>query len=232
MPGENGRVPQKYSLGGKESSMIQPMSEDKQTLMNASIQVVKSGSSSMTVMKFTKIMKESGEIEIFSGNNSFLWAYGFGTSLGYHAARASFKLNLLDSDIVSSTTNINSAVQTTMNSTFPPSSILLKSDSSSDPTYSTTNTPTSFLTNQPTALSSMSPIVQLIAMPITKPTAHPSLLQNAKPTSIPTMHPTNNPTSIPTEKVEPLRTFLIMQSPGSSDSLYIETSDQYQAMDW
>ena len=78
----------------------------------------------------------------------------------------------------------------------------------------------------------MSPIVQLIAMPITKPTAHPSLLQNAKPTSIPTMHPTNNPTSIPTEKVEPLRTFLIMQSPGSSDSLYIETSDQYQAMDW
>lgn len=45
-------------------------------------------------MKFTKIMKEAGEIEISSGDNTFLWAYGTGPALGYHPARAPFELNL------------------------------------------------------------------------------------------------------------------------------------------
>lgn len=66
------------------------MPESQQTLSNTSVEV-KDG---QTITKFTKIMKESGEIEITTGDNTFLWAYGSGTTLGYHADRKSFELNL------------------------------------------------------------------------------------------------------------------------------------------
>ena len=67
------------------------MADDKQTLTDASIEI----SNGQTIMKFTKIMTESGEIQIVSKQNNFLWAYGSGTTLNYHAARASFVLNVL-----------------------------------------------------------------------------------------------------------------------------------------
>lgn len=45
-------------------------------------------------MKFTKIMKEAGEIEITSGKNIFLWAYGSSDILGLHAHESPFDLDL------------------------------------------------------------------------------------------------------------------------------------------
>jgi hypothetical protein len=47
-------------------------------------------------MKFTKLMKETEEIEITADANVFLWAHGSSATLGYHPgdARSSFDLNL------------------------------------------------------------------------------------------------------------------------------------------
>lgn len=70
--GENGNIPQKYYLGGKGDLQIQPMPLSQQTLTDATIEV----SNGQTIMKFTKVMKEDGEIEINGGDNTFLWAYG------------------------------------------------------------------------------------------------------------------------------------------------------------
>ena len=62
----------------------------RQTLTDATIEV----SNGQTIMKFTKIMKEEGEIEIKVGENKFLWAYGSSSTLGYHPERASYVQNL------------------------------------------------------------------------------------------------------------------------------------------
>jgi hypothetical protein len=66
------------------------MPENQQTLTDTSVEV-KDG---QTIVKFTKIMKEAGEIEIKPGDNTFIWAHGSADALAYHAARASFDLNL------------------------------------------------------------------------------------------------------------------------------------------
>ena len=67
------------------------MAADKQTLTGTSIKT----EDGVTTMTFTKLLKEAGEIEISAGDNTFLWAYGTGTSLAWHGpARKSFQLNL------------------------------------------------------------------------------------------------------------------------------------------
>ncbi|KAL7496398.1 hypothetical protein ACHAWT_004652 [Skeletonema menzelii] len=92
--GVPGEIPQKYVLGGKDNSSVVPMAAEKQTLMDASIQVTRRG---LTVMRFTKIMKEDDEVEIKSGGeNTFLYAQGMGVDLGYHATGESFTLTLPD----------------------------------------------------------------------------------------------------------------------------------------
>jgi len=87
---EDGLV-QKYDLNSKWSSRaLRAM--DAQTLTEASIEVV----DGQTIMKFTKLLKEPGEIEILpTGDNILLYARGYGPSLGYHAKRKSFGLNLM-----------------------------------------------------------------------------------------------------------------------------------------
>ena len=45
-------------------------------------------------MKFTKIMKETGEIEITAKENKFLWAFGSGNVLRHHEDRDTFILDL------------------------------------------------------------------------------------------------------------------------------------------
>lgn len=90
IPGGNGNVPQKYNLFGKSDSTVQPMPQSQQTLSNASVQVT----NGQTIMKFTKIMAEPNEIQITTGDNDFLWAYGSSPTLGYHAARGSYVQNL------------------------------------------------------------------------------------------------------------------------------------------
>ena len=66
------------------------MPENAQTLTDASVEV----NDGQTIMKFTKVMKEAGEIEITPRENIFLWAYGSSDVLGYHLGRSRFDLNL------------------------------------------------------------------------------------------------------------------------------------------
>jgi len=90
IPGNN--KPLKYSLNGKSADAVVQMPEHKQTLINASLEVDNDG---RTLMKFTKIMKEEGGIEIKHGGEIFLlYARGMSTNLGYHAERSSVKLTL------------------------------------------------------------------------------------------------------------------------------------------
>lgn len=90
IPNLFGNVPQKYVMEGKTDSLVQPMPEAKQTLSDASVSVI----DGQTIMKFTKIMEEEGEVHIKPGDNHFLWAYGYGFNLGLHAARGSIVQNL------------------------------------------------------------------------------------------------------------------------------------------
>mmetsp|Transcript_26814 Transcript_26814/g.53846 ORF Transcript_26814/g.53846 Transcript_26814/m.53846 type:complete len:595 (-) Transcript_26814:85-1869(-) len=86
-----GVAPQKYYLGGKDTSAVVPMEDERQTLLNSTIELM----NDQTVMKFTKLMKEPGEIEIAStGDNFILWAHGFDSNLGYHQSRDQFVLSL------------------------------------------------------------------------------------------------------------------------------------------
>jgi hypothetical protein len=86
-------VPGKYYLGGKYDGAIQPMEEERQTLINATINF-ENGTS---ILKFEKQLKEEGEIEILPGVNTFLWARGNDNEFStYHGNnRNSFQLNLL-----------------------------------------------------------------------------------------------------------------------------------------
>ena len=89
---------QKYALGAKDPSGVTPMPESQQTLTNTSVEV-KDG---QTIMKFTKIMKEAGEIEISPTDNTFIWAYGNAPALAYHASRATLNLSMSSSSEVMS----------------------------------------------------------------------------------------------------------------------------------
>lgn len=85
-----GQDPQKYSLSAENTDGVAPMPDSAQTLTDASVKV----NNGQTIMKFTKIMKETGEIEITSGKNIFLWAYGSSDILGLHAHESPFDLDL------------------------------------------------------------------------------------------------------------------------------------------
>lgn len=88
-------VPGKYILGGKYDGAILQMDESKQTLIDANIEVV----DGQTIMTFTKMLKEEGEVELFPGDNTFLWAHGSDTETTYHGTnKASFRVNLLGSN--------------------------------------------------------------------------------------------------------------------------------------
>eukprot|EP00985_Skeletonema_marinoi_P016023 scaffold8486_cov73-Skeletonema_marinoi.AAC.1 len=66
------------------------MSPEEQTLTDATVEF-KDG---QTVMKFTKIMKEPNQIEISMGNNIMLGAYGARPTIGLHARKMAFAINL------------------------------------------------------------------------------------------------------------------------------------------
>ena len=88
-------TPQKYHQYSYAVSDVVPMDNDQQTLTDASVTINDIG---QTIMKFTKLMKETGEIEISMGNDgkemSFLWAVGSSTELGYHQSRSPFVISL------------------------------------------------------------------------------------------------------------------------------------------
>lgn len=87
--------PGKYILGGKYDGAVLLMEDSKQTLADASIEVI----DGQTIMTFTKMLQEEGEIEVLPGLNTFLWAHGSDTESTYHGGnKAPFQLNLLGSD--------------------------------------------------------------------------------------------------------------------------------------
>ena len=67
----------------------EPQLMEQQTLIDASIEEV----DGQTIMKFTKIMKEAGEIEIIPGSTFTLWGYGWGTLLALHRDRGTVMLD-------------------------------------------------------------------------------------------------------------------------------------------
>ena len=87
-----GKMPRKYDLNGKSIDTVVEMPANKQTLIEPSLEV---DAEERTVLRFTKIMKEEGEIEIKQGGEIYL-LYALGTSqeLGYHAERKSLKVTL------------------------------------------------------------------------------------------------------------------------------------------
>jgi len=80
----------KYNLDAKSVPGVVPMPENQQTLIDAS--VTQDGVS--TTLTFTKLMVEDGEIPISNGANTFLGAWGSANTLGIHAIRDSFEIDL------------------------------------------------------------------------------------------------------------------------------------------
>jgi hypothetical protein len=85
-----GDVPLKYTMTSETNDGVQPMSDDLQTLTDASVEFT----NGQTIMKFTKLLKEPGEIDINSGDNIFLWANGYSPTLGIHEGFSSVNVNL------------------------------------------------------------------------------------------------------------------------------------------
>ena len=115
--------PRKYYLGGKYDGGIQPMEDDKQTLLNART-TFENGQS---ILEFEKLMKEEGEIEISTGLNTFLWAHGEDNSIStYHGQnRSPFQINLLAE-------RDNSSALSGVASNTPSTEMTVSDDSSSD----------------------------------------------------------------------------------------------------
>lgn len=73
----------KYDLNGKGTNLVVKMEDDMQTLMNTSI----AQGGGKTVIEFTKMLIEDGEIPILeSGLNYFLLARGSSSEFGYHGS--------------------------------------------------------------------------------------------------------------------------------------------------
>ncbi|KAL3918596.1 MAG: hypothetical protein SGILL_004159 [Bacillariaceae sp.] len=81
----------KYNLGGKSLQGVQPMPANQQTLVESGL-IQEQGT---TTFAFTKIMNESGEVPILTGGiNTFLGAWGNSDTLGIHAVRQPFNIDL------------------------------------------------------------------------------------------------------------------------------------------
>lgn len=80
---------QKYDLNARSRSAIEPMPDEKQTLINATI-VQEDG---QTILSFTKSLNEEGEHLIRSeGANTFLYAHGGSNTFARHTVRGGFEL--------------------------------------------------------------------------------------------------------------------------------------------
>jgi hypothetical protein len=86
----------KYSLGGKSVQGVQPMPDSQQTLVEKGM-IQEQGT---TTFAFTKIMNEPNEVPIVTDDlNIVLGAWGNSNSLGIHAVRQPFSIDLGSGDI-------------------------------------------------------------------------------------------------------------------------------------
>lgn len=87
-----GKMPRKYYLNGKSIDTVAEMPANKQTLIDAILEV---DAEDRTVLRFTKVMNEEDEIEIKQGGEIYvLYAVGTSKELGYHDERKSLKVTL------------------------------------------------------------------------------------------------------------------------------------------
>ena len=87
------------------------MEDTKQTLLNAKI----SFEEDVSILEFTKLMKEEGEIAISTGLNTFLWAHGEDNSMStYHGNnRSPIKIDLLGTGIGNTITEVETGTSST-----------------------------------------------------------------------------------------------------------------------
>jgi len=85
----------KYTMSSYDQAGVFPMSDDKQTLIDAAVFQGEGN----TTMRFTKILNETGEIPIAIGANTFIGGYGFSNFLSYHEKRDSFDIDLVAGEI-------------------------------------------------------------------------------------------------------------------------------------
>jgi hypothetical protein len=82
----------KYDLTSKAESGVVAMSDEKQTLMDTSIEQA----DGTTIMTFAKIMDED-QYPLVIGDNTCIYAQAGSNTLGYHGGRGSFTLTLQES---------------------------------------------------------------------------------------------------------------------------------------
>jgi len=94
LPNRNVR---KYSLGDYNQQGVQPFPQIQQTLNNTWVEQ----NDTVTIMRFNKKLMEENELMIHASMgeeetrvNNFMWAYGFGNTLGFHAQFGAFALVL------------------------------------------------------------------------------------------------------------------------------------------
>lgn len=146
-------VPAKYHLTGKFETAVQPMSEEKQTLVDPIIELV----DGQTILSFTKLLSEEGEIEVSTGSNIFLWAHGSSVDNSYHGQnKGSFSIDLLKigssrSDDAADSLKVRH--EETAKTTNRPT-IKTAASSSQNPSTKAPNKPTANVTTKPTMVSS------------------------------------------------------------------------------
>ena len=87
----DGEKPLKYNLNKKDVDGVNAMPQEKQTLIDSSI----SQSGGKTVLKFTKLLEEDGEVYIkAAGHTTFLFAIGEGNTLARHKEKGVFHVDL------------------------------------------------------------------------------------------------------------------------------------------
>lgn len=200
VPGDDNVL--KYDLNGKGPGGVTAMSDNKQTLRDTSI--VQEGAK--TIMVFTKLLVEDGEIPIVEGENIFLHARG-GSSLGYHSnGRVIFNIDFGTSV---APTIPPSASPEIAPSTYPtkapltlsPSALPTKSPTGSpilQPSTSPQTTPSKIPTKSPSTLNSSLPPTNAPAISLTGPTFS-SITSTDAPTKAPTVSPSSLPSASPTE---------------------------------
>jgi len=97
----------KYNLNAQNTAGVVPMPDSQQTLIDARIEQDRG----RTTLVFTKILVEEDEIPIeATGQNIFLTAFGSGNTLGVHASREPYTLNLETGELGGGVSTRNSSL--------------------------------------------------------------------------------------------------------------------------
>ncbi|KAL7529281.1 hypothetical protein ACHAXR_002878 [Thalassiosira sp. AJA248-18] len=183
----------KYDLGFYQ--VAGPMSEDKQTLRDTSIDEI----DGKTIMEFTKLLVEDGEIPFLEDDeNIFLHARG-GSSLGYHTSRLVFMMEFTsptDQPTAKPITNSPTAKPVTNSPSKQPTEKPVTNSPSMNPTAKTaTDSPTTGPSTAVITTAPTEPSTAAVPDPTTIPT---TTLPTFSPTAVPSIAPSKRATESPT----------------------------------